>query len=64
MPRVSTVSAENVSCKILLFRAIVLAVTYTTAVLTNLVLIVSKSAVQGSKFAKLVALMVVLPFGS
>lgn len=55
-------AADDVRCEVTLFGAVILTVAYTTAVLTDLVFIVTKSTVESSQLAKLVALMVVLTF--
>jgi hypothetical protein len=55
-------TTNDVSSKVLLFRAIVFAMTNSTAILANLILVITKSTVQGCKFPKLVAFMIVLAF--
>ena len=53
-------TADDISSKVALLRALILPVTDVAAVLTNLVFIVSKGSVESSKFAKLIALVIVL----
>ena len=60
----ATDTADDVRCKVTLLRTVVLAVTYTTAVLANLVFVVAQRAVKSGKLAQLVTLVVVLTFGS
>jgi hypothetical protein len=59
---VATDTANDVSCVVLSLRAIPFAVPNLATVLASLVLIVTKSSVQGSKLSKLVALEFVLAF--
>ena len=56
-------TADDVRCKVTLLRTVVLAVTYSTTVLANLVFIVPKGAIESGKLTKLVALMIILAFG-
>ena len=53
-------SADDVRCEVTLFGTVILAMTDSTAILTNLVFIVTKSTVKSCKFSKLVTLVVVL----
>lgn len=55
-------TADDVSSKVALLRALILPVTDVAAILTDLVLIISKSSVESSEFAKLIAFMIVLTF--
>jgi len=55
-------TADDVSSKVALLRALILPVTDVAAILTDLVLIVSKGSVESSKFAKLITLVIVLAF--
>lgn len=57
---VTTDTANNASRKVLTLRAVVLAMANLSAVLTGLIFVISKGAVKGSKFAKLVSLEFVL----
>ena len=63
MTRLSTDTADDARGEVLLLRAIVLAMTDFTTVLTGLVLVIAKGTVEGSKLAQLVALELVLAFG-
>lgn len=56
-------TADDVRCKVTLLRTVVLAVTYSTTVLANLVFIVAESTVQGGKLAQLITFVVVLALG-
>ena len=62
--RASTDTANDVRCKVTLLRTVVLAVTYTTAVLASLVFVIAQSTVKSGKLAQLITLVVVLTFGS
>jgi len=55
-------TADNVGSVVLLFRAVIFAMTDLTAVLAGLVLVVTKGTVQSGKLAKLVPLELVLAF--
>ena len=55
-------TADDVSSKVALLRALILPVTDVAAVLTDLVLIISKGPIKSGKLAKLVALVIVLAF--
>jgi hypothetical protein len=55
-------TADDVSSKVALLRALILPVTDVAAVLTDLVLVVSKGSVESSKLAKLIAFVIVLAF--
>ena len=63
MTRLATNTADDARGEVLLLRAIILAVTNFTTVLTGLVLVIAKGTVEGSKLAQLVALELVLAFG-
>jgi hypothetical protein len=56
-------TTDDVSSKVALLRALILPVTDVAAILTDLVLIVSKGSVESSKFAKLIAFVIILAFG-
>ena len=62
MPGTPADTTDDVSSKVALLRAFILPVTDVAAILTNLVLVVSKGSVEGSKFAKLIAFMIILTF--
>ena len=64
MARRTTDAANNVGRIILLLRTVIFAVASVPTVLANLVLVVTQCTVKGSKFSKLVALVVVLTFRS
>ena len=55
-------TTDDVCCEVTLFGAVILTVAYTTAILTDLVFVVTKSAVECSQLAKLVTFVVVLSF--
>jgi hypothetical protein len=63
MSSAATNTTDDVSSKVSLFGAIVFAVANATTVLTDLVFIVTKSTIQGSKLTKLIPLVIVLTFG-
>ena len=63
MPGAPANTADDVSSKVALLRTFILPVTDVAAILTDLVLIISKGSVESSEFAKLIALVVVLAFG-
>ena len=56
-------TTDDVSSKVALLRTLILPVTDVAAILTDLVLIVSKGSIEGSKFAELIAFVIVLAFG-
>jgi hypothetical protein len=56
-------ATNDVSSEVSLFRTIVFAMAHTTAILTDLVFIVTKRSVQGSKLPQLITFMIVLTFG-
>ena len=62
MASVATGAANNIGSKVALLGTVIFAVTDTTAVLANLIFVVAKRTVQRSKFAKLIALVIVLTF--
>lgn len=62
VPSAATDTTDNVRCEVTLFGTVILAVTDTAAVLTNLVLIVTESTVEGGQLSELVTLVVVLTF--
>lgn len=62
MPSAPANTADDVSSEVALLRAFILPVTDVAAILTDLVLIISKGSIESSKFAKLVAFVVVLAF--
>ena len=55
-------TADDVSSKVALLRALILPVTDVAAILTDLILVVPKGPVESSKFAKLITLVIVLAF--
>ena len=57
-------TTDDVCGEVTLLWAIILAMSNTTTVLTNLVFVVTESTVESGKFAKLVALVVILTLGS
>lgn len=63
MASVTTDTADDVGSVVLALGAVVFAVTNLTTVLASLVLVVTKSTVEGSELTKLVALQLVLAFG-
>ena len=56
-------TADDVSSEVALLRTLILPVTDVAAILTDLVLVVSEGSVEGSKFAELIAFVIVLAFG-
>lgn len=62
MASATTDTTYDVSGKVPLFRAVVFAMADAPTVLTDLVLVVTKGAVQGGKFAELITLVIVLAF--
>jgi hypothetical protein len=56
-------TADDAGCEVLLLRAIVLSMTNLAAILASLVLVVTKSTVEGGELTQLVALEFVLAFG-
>jgi hypothetical protein len=62
MAGIAAGAANDVGSKVALLGTVIFTVTDTTAVLANLIFVVAKRTVQRSKFAKLVALVVVLTF--
>lgn len=63
MASIAAGAANDVRSKVTLLGTVIFTVTDTTAVLANLIFVVAERTVQRSKFAKLVALVVVLTFG-
>lgn len=59
-----TDTTDDVSSKVALLRALILPVTDVATILAHLVLIISKSSVESGEFAKLIAFVIVLTFGS
>lgn len=57
-----TDTTDDVSSKVALLRALILPVTDVAAVLTDLVFVVTKGSIESSKFAELIALVIVLAF--
>jgi hypothetical protein len=57
-------ATDDVSSEITLFGAVIFSVSNATTVLANLIFVVSKCSVQSSEFAELIALVIVLTFGS
>lgn len=55
---------DDVGGEVLVFGAVILAMTETTAVLADLVLVVTEGTVECSELAKLIAFVVVFTFGS
>ena len=64
MPSIAAGAANDVGSKVALLGTVIFTVTDTTTVLANLIFVVAKRTVQRSKFAKLVALVVVLTLRS
>lgn len=64
MAGIATHSADDASSKVLLLRAVVLAVSYLSTVLASLVLIVTQSSVQSGELTELVTLQFVLALGN
>jgi hypothetical protein len=64
VPGIPTDTTNNIRCKVALLGAVVLAMSNLTAVLTGLVLIITKGTIQGSELSKLVSLEFILTFGN
>lgn len=60
--RVAANATDDAGRVILAFRAVVLAMSYLTAVLTSLVFVITQGTVQRCEFTKLVTLQLVLAF--
>jgi len=56
-------TADDVSSEVALLRTLILPVTDVATILTDLILVVSEGSVEGSKFAELIAFVIVLTFG-
>ena len=63
VPSTTTHTTNDVSGEVTLFGAVVFAMADTTAVLADLVLVITQSTVEGGEFTKLVPLVVVLSLG-
>lgn len=63
MARTPADTTDDVGSEVALFRAVVLAMSNTTAVLADLVLIVSEGSVKSCQLAQLITLMIILAFG-
>lgn len=63
MTSVTTDTADNIGCVVLLFGTVVLSMTDLAAVLASLVLVVTQGSVESGKLAKLVSLELVLALG-
>ena len=63
MTSLTTDATDDAGSEVLLLWTIVLAMANLSAVLTGLVLVVTKGTVEGGKLAELVALELVLAFG-
>lgn len=61
---VATHSADDAGSKVLLLRAIVLAVSYLATILASLVFIITQGSVQSSELTELVTLQFVLALGN
>ena len=55
-------TANDVRCEVTLLRTVILAMAYTTTVLTDLVFVIAQSTVQSRELAELITLVVILPF--
>jgi len=56
-------TADDVSSEVALLGTLILPVTDVAAILADLILIVSEGSIEGSKFAELIAFVIVLAFG-
>lgn len=64
MPSAAANAADNVSSEIALLRAVVFAMSDTTTVLADLILVVTQGTIESSKFAELITLVIILTFRS
>ena len=62
MPGATADTADDVRCEVTLLRTVILAMTNTTAILADLVLVIAQSTVQSRELAELITLVVILPF--
>jgi len=58
----STDTTDDISSEVALFWAVIFTVTKATAILADLILIITKGTVQSGELAKLIALVIVLSF--
>ena len=58
----TTDSTDDTGSPVLLFGTVVLSMSDSTAILTNLILVVSKRSVERGEFSKLTSLVIVLSF--
>lgn len=64
MTRITTNATNNVSGKVALFWTFISTMTNLTTILTSLILVITKSTVEGSQVTKLITLVLVLTFGN
>ncbi len=64
MTGATTDATDNVSCEVALFRAVIFAMANIATVLANLILVITKRAVESGELAKLISFVVVLTFRS
>lgn len=55
-------TTDDISSEVALFRAIIFTMTKATAILTDLIFVITKGTIQSGKLAELVALVIVLSF--
>lgn len=60
--RTTANTTNNISCEVALLRTVIFAMSKATAVLADLVLVITEGTVQCGEFAKLVALVIILAF--
>lgn len=63
VPSASADAADDVRCEVTLLGTVILAVTNSPTILTNLILVVTKGSVKSCKLAQLVSLVIVLALG-
>lgn len=64
VPSTTADATNDVCCEVTLFRAVILPVTDTTAILANLVFVVTKSTVKCGQLSELITFVVVLALWS
>ena len=64
MSSTATHTANDVSSEVTLLRTVVFAVTDPTTILADLVLVITKRAIEGGQLAELITLVVILALGS
>jgi hypothetical protein len=60
----TTNATNDIGCEVALLGTVILAVSNIATVLANLVFVITKGAIKSGEFTELVALVIVLTFGS